>query len=1201
MGSGPGGRACPPLLLALLIGLAPTAELGATAGPAPAPTTRAPGSPDPAPPGGNQPSPPGTAPPAGGVDPARAILPAPEPPPARSAPAAVSAAPARTGRVGGLPPANAGSPGPQPPAAGDGSQAEALEKQAWALFLQGTAEARGQALQRLALARALLHRPGDRARLAHLWQMQGLILFALARYQDANQAYGEALNLYGQLHRPVEQANLRLSLAMGHLNLGATDQARRQLQLAAAEGRRRGDPKLLISVLELESQLEARSGRPQAALRQLEQALALASTSGSKAEQIRLLDSMAMVLLPLGQLAEVRQVVQRRRALAPDQTSLAETVLATLASRSRPEDLGSPEQLEEQIRRFRAAGDFTNTATSLESLATLELSRGRLRRALALYQEALALFEQQGMRARAASALRNLGQIHASLGNYGRSLQVTGQALELARAVGAVSVQTQCLLDLADLQQTLGSLELAGSSLEAALGLAERQQDRFRQAQALNALADLRRREQNPAEAAALARRALAVGSESTMPLLMTSALSTLVRAQESLGAWEPALQAVQRIEALARSSGDRWIGATGRALQGRVLLAMGRAAEALTALEEGLLVLREQQQIPAVIANLELQARALTALDRLGPALEAYREQERLCQAMGDPSCEAASLFQQSRLSARQGRLEQALAPIERSLAISEELRASLPSADLRQSQFALMQDRYDWWIELLLRLHRQQPDRRWDLRALDVSERARARGLVELLSAARAEVVSGVDPALLARKRQLDQQLREVLAARLRLHQGGGSGMERASALADLEIRLAELLRQQQRLEQELRRVSPGYAALLLPRPLQAAAIQELVDDDTLLLEFHLGETAGVLWLIHRQGVETHLLPARDEIQRLVAAFHAEQRQLDAAASPAARSLARVLLGPVATRLSGKRLAIVPHGALFYLPFAALPQPGGEQPLVSSHEVIQLPSASILAILRSMPPMPRGAKVRLLLLADPVFHPEDPRLPPGRGHHLPDAAGDTSRGGGAEPLDRDWRRLPGTAREARAISALFGRHGLQRREGFAASRAALLGSQLTAYPILHIATHGKADGRQPERSRLVLSLYGPDGRAIEGALRLQDLYNLRLAADLVVLSACQSGLGGLVRGEGLVGLTRGFLHAGARRVLASLWNVDDASTAALMTRFYQGLLRDRLPPATALRRAQLALLADPRWRAPYFWAPFVLQGDWR
>ncbi|MEB3271356.1 MAG: CHAT domain-containing protein [Synechococcus sp.] len=1132
-------------------------------------------------------------------------------------------------------PATSGSPrggralAVEPPApataAPRSSEATALEQQAWQLFLQGSAEARGRALERLAGARRLLLRPVDEPGLARLWRMEGLILFALARYRDSNRAYGEALRLQERLGRPSDQADLRLSLAMGHLNLGEYDQARRQLALVTAAGRRSNETRLLIQALELESQLDARSGQPQAAIRRLEQALALAgnaganpsgrsstsssSAGGSREQQIRLLDAMAMVHLPLGQLAEVRRVLERRRALAPTETSLAETVLASLESRSRPEELGSPEQLAAQIRRFRAAGDVINTATSLESLGTVELNRGRLRRGLALYLEALALYERRGMRGRAASALRNVGQVHATLGDYGRSLEVTGRALELARSIGEPRVETQCLLDLADLQQTLGSLDLAATSLEAALSLASRQRDHFRRAQALNGLADLRRRQQRLAEAAGLARRALAVGADSRMPLLQAAALSTLVRARESLGELEPAMQAAQQIETLGSDSGDRWISAMGRALRGRVLLAMGQPAAALAALEVGIEVFRSQQQLAALSANLELKARALTALGRLEPAMAVYREAAQLCSAMGDPACEATVLFEQSRLSARQQRLEEALLLIRRSLVISEGLRANLPAADLRQSQFALLQDRYDWWIELLLQLQRRQPQRRHDLEALAVSERARARGLVELLSSARAEVVSGVDPALLARRRRLDGRLRELMLARLRLRQSGGSAAGRAAALADLEIRLAVLQRQQGQLEEQLRHVSPRYAALLLPRPLDATAIQALPEDDTLLLEYHLTETGGVLWLISRQGVESHPLPARREIQRLVAAFHAELRRGDGptAASPAAHSLTRLLLQPVAARLPGKRLAIVPHASLFYLPFAALPAPGGEQPLLVSHELITLPSASTLAILRETPAAratqtatqaatARAARAAaapsMLVLADPVFGPDDPRLPAGA---TPPAAGD-----GPEPADRNWRRLPGTAREAAAISALLGGGG-QRREGFAASRSALLGADLTAYPILHIATHGSVDGRQPERSRLLLSLYGPDGRPIDGALRLQDIYNLRLAADLVVLSACQSGLGGLVRGEGLVGLTRGFLHAGARRVLASLWDVDDTSTAVLMQRFYRGLLQEKLPPAAALRRAQLALLSDPRWRSAHFWAPFVLQGDWR
>ncbi len=1114
--------------------------------------------------------------------------------------------------IGSAPPAQA-APGQaatgqaQPSAASP--PAAALESEAWSLFVQGTAASRGQALERLAAARQLLQASGDDAKLAQLWQMEGLVLFALARYRESNDAYGRSLQLYGRLNRPGDQASLRLSLAMGHLNLGEYAKARQELAQVAAEARRSGETRLLVTALDLEAQVDAKSGQPQAAIRKLEQALALARARQDKREQLRILDSLAMVQLPLGRLAEVRRIVEQRKALAPEETSLAEMVLKTVETRSRPEELSSIPQLEEQIRRFRQAGDLTNTATSLESLATVVLNRGQLRRGLALYQEALGLFEQQGMRGRAASALRNVGQTLAALGDYGRSLEATGRALELARAVGEAGVQTQALLDLADLQVSLGSLDLAASSFEAGLTLAAAQRDQFRQAQALNGLADLRRRQQKPAEAAQLADRALTIGAASRVPLLQVSALSTLARARESLGELDAAMEAAQRIAAISRSTGDRWMGATGDALQGRVLLARQRPDQALEALNRGIAVFREQNQLQALIANLELRALALVALERLGPALETYREVERLCSEMGDPRCQAAVLYQQSRLSARQGRLEEALEAIGRSLSITEGLRTTLPSADLRQSYFAQVQDHYDWSVELLLQLHQRQPGRRFDLQALEVSERARARGLVELLSSAQAEAASGVDPQLLDRRRQLDGRIRERMAGRLRLRQSGSAGAEQAAALAALEVELADLQRRQQQLEQELRRASPRYADLLLPRPLKAETIRSLLDRDTLLLEIHLGETRGVLWLISDQGVSSHPLPPRAEVETLVRSFHADLHSGRPGESAAARALSQALLQPVADRLTGKRLVVVPHGGLFYLPFAALPAPGSDRPLVEAHELLSLPSASTLAVLRSSTPAVTGGAPSLLLLADPVFGRDDPRLS-GSGRAAPTA---TATGSSATPPtagieqraageDTTWQRLPGTAREAEAILALLPPGSAQRRDiGFQASRQALLSDDLTSYRLVHIATHGKADGLQPERSRLVLSLFGADGRPVAGTLRLQDLYNLRLNADLVVLSACQSGLGPLVRGEGLVGLTRGFHYAGARRVVASLWNVDDGSTATLMSSFYRGLLIDRLTPAAALRQAQLQLLGDSATRSPYHWAAFVVHGDWR
>jgi CHAT domain-containing protein len=224
------------------------------------------------------------------------------------------------------------------------------------------------------------------------------------------------------------------------------------------------------------------------------------------------------------------------------------------------------------------------------------------------------------------------------------------------------------------------------------------------------------------------------------------------------------------------------------------------------------------------------------------------------------------------------------------------------------------------------------------------------------------------------------------------------------------------------------------------------------------------------------------------------------------------------------------------------------------------------------------------------IAILADPVFDSRDPRVPrasPKDGAPLPVRSGIS------------LTRLAASSREAAAIAELApGR--IWTALGFQASRATAFGGELARHRIVHFATHGVIDSETPQLSGLVLSLVDEEGRAQEGFLGLDDIYNLDLHYDLVVLSGCETALGREMRGEGLVGLTRGFLYAGAARVLASLWQVQDRPATELMVRFYRAMLQDRLPPAAALRAAQLSLSRERRWQDPFYWGAFVLQGDW-
>jgi CHAT domain-containing protein len=334
-------------------------------------------------------------------------------------------------------------------------------------------------------------------------------------------------------------------------------------------------------------------------------------------------------------------------------------------------------------------------------------------------------------------------------------------------------------------------------------------------------------------------------------------------------------------------------------------------------------------------------------------------------------------------------------------------------------------------------------------------------------------------------------------------------------------------------------------------------------------------------------------------------------------------ARTLSKMLLGPVASQLGGKRLVVVAPGALSYLPFAALPAPedkkrlaGDYELLIAEHEVVSIPSASVLSIIRrEMEGRQRAAK-SVAVLADPVFEEKDPRLEEVKKGN---SFGETPLVAPAVDAEHSelmrairtmnfpdarsgFVRLPFSRYEADGIIALAPRGtGRLKATDFSASRALAMSRQLSEYRIVHFATHGLLNSERPELSGLVFSLLDPEGKPQDGFLRLHEVYNLQFNADLVVLSACETGLGKEIKGEGLIGLVRGFMYAGAPRVIASLWTVDDLATAELMKLFYQRMFKDGLPPGAALRAAQLEMSREERWAPPYFWAGFVLHGEWK
>ncbi len=810
----------------------------------------------------------------------------------------------------------------------------------------------------------------------------------------------------------------------------------------------------------------------------------------------------------------------------------------------------------------RARGELRQEATLLNNLGGVHFQRGEPDPASAHFERALALRVELGDRKGQAEVLNNLALVARGIGEPQAALQRYAAALEIARASADPRAEGRTLSNMAFAYQVLGEPERARSFYEQALPLRRAAGDREGEAATLNALAGAQLELGQPEQASVLGEQAVALTREVGNRLGQAAALVNLARAQAASDRRDAAAATLERALALAREVGSRTQEGEVQQARGELLVSLGRLE---------------------------------TARDALTSALELRRGARA-------KESEAASLYWLARVERDLGRPAEALRHVRAALSLLEELRLRVVSPELRATFFGARRPTYDLQIELLMDLHRAEPAAGHAREALLASEAARARTLVDLLRATDSDPLAREAPEQAARRAALLRRLSAKAARRLELAARNPSDARVLALDAEINAVRAEL----DDAEADARRRDPHYAALTAPPALTLGDVQALLDDDTVLLEYALGDTRSFLWRVTRVGLEAFDLGPRAQLEEAARAAYEALAARDVTGGDDRGALARLsqlLLGPLVGRMGHERLVIVPDGALHYVPFAALPEPGATgaraTALLAAHEIVSLPSLGALAALREGSSRRVAPQQVLALMADPVFDADDPRLASGRRRaraaesraaHAPGAADAASLG-----------RLEASRFEAEAIARLLPPAQVRLALGFDATRAALLEGAFGSARLLHLATHGVFDARSPELSGLVLSRFAADGQARDGFVRLQDVYGLRLPSDLVVLSGCQTALGREVRGEGLVGLTRGFMYAGVPRVAASLWRVPDRATSELMTRFYAALLRDGLTPAAALRRAQLELRAERRFADPYFWAAFVLQGDWR
>ena len=1027
---------------------------------------------------------------------------------------------------------------------------------------------------------------------AHLWK-------------EADRAYQGALDAASE---PIEVAQVLRRRGRLFQQQHEWDQAEKYYRQALAEARKLGAENLFAArCMNNLGGLFIRRGEVGKAEEQYLKALAIRQELAPDSLEVAdSLDSLALVEDERGNFRKAeeyaRQVLAITERLSPDSLDLAIELnnLGYTMLREGDLDAAAPFFQRALALEEKFQPESIATASTLTNLGDIAWKRGNLGKAEEYHRRSLQIRQQVSPSGLEHSAgLHNLALIYTDRGDLieGEKLYLQAVAIleKLAPAGYEISV---CFTNLGALNWFRGDLDTAGGYYRRALTIAEKiGPESTHIAGLLGNLGNISQQQGNMPAAREYFLKALSI-SEKVAPasLDMAGALNNLAGLEQQ--------------ETDSQHSKEHYE----RALQIEEKAAPYGASAAHSLNHLGDLAAREND-----LSKAEAYYRhALAIREKLSTKNADYVE----------------SLASLASLLRRRGQIEEAANLFSKGLDALENQIAILGGEEETSSNFrAKHVNDYKEFIDLLIQ--QKQPDL-----AFQVFERLRARELLTIL-AAHIDLSNGGGSSLIARQRSLAADIAAKSSRRVRLF----SNDHAEAQILPLDKEIHELQTQLDNVNSEIRKSNPDYAALTQPRTLSVKEVQEhLLDPDTVLLEYDLGEERSYLWLVDRDSIFVYELAKRSEIEaaarRLRGTLVARNavnkneaeadrlsraKEADAQYPAAAAELGRMILGPVASRIGHKRLLVVSDGILQYIPLAVLMVPGGPEttaaswsPLINDHEVVNLPSASVLDVLKRQRAGRRTAAKTLAVLADPVFDPHDARLrtaqpsskvineqkpAPGVADDLPapHKLSESLMFRSAAKIgmineETSFPRLFFARSEAEAI--LQGIPAEQRLKAldFAASRATAMSQELHNYRIVHFATHGLLNSEHPELSGLVLSLVDAQGKQQNGFLNLRDIYNLNLRADLVVLSACETGLGKEVQGEGLVGVARGFMHAGASSVVASLWKVDDLATAEFMKIFYKGMLNDKLPPAAALRRAQIEM--NKRRPAPYFWAGFILQG---
>ena len=945
------------------------------------------------------------------------------------------------------------------------------------------------------------------------------------------------------------------------------------------------------------------------------------------------------IQLKLNQLRPVKTLDEAHAALDPIIKALEE-LRALFHSTGRPvmesraharlgqarKYLGDIKRAREHYEAALALGKDNDPATLADILAAaaeVYLMTPELPKALAAYEQAAELFCVASDYERAAETLIYLGTEYFELSLWSAALESYERALTIGEVKDPVT-RAKTLYSLGTVLSSLGRKQEALEAFKQAEPLAAGRHEELT-AYLLNGIGQLHAELGQQLAAQGYFQRSLQLSSPNHK-YRIAEANSYLYmgmshyRSNQPEKGYEFSNKALQILD----MPGDEYKRKRANALVniGQFFYGKGERMRALGFLEQALPLQREVGDRHGMAFTLTNMGTVYSEQGDKKKAIDYFSEALEMRLSVGDRQGELETRYLLALAERDRGRLQEAREQLKFAVDLIEYLRANIASEDLRASYFATAVQVYALGVDVLMRLDKQYPGQGYAELALEMNESSRARSLLNVLSAAKVKVREGLDPALLKEERDLQRKL-AINLSRKTLQAAAGGG---AAEAADLEGETEELLEKLRDVRVRIRKSNPNAAALAEPESIKTAKIKSLlVDGDTLLLGFVVGEERSYGWLVSLdQQTIPFELPGRKQLEDAAKPVLKEVAEPKPAAGrgrrvgggaggdddyvTVARGLSKMLFEKVADKLGTKRLVIVPDGVLQYVPFSALPTPDGAQsgqgwePLLARHEIVIIPSASVLAALRERLDREekegrRPAPQLLAMFADPVYKLK------GRGGRP--AKSNSSRARVSAEVGLPLPQLAFAKAEIKEVQRAVENSGNAGRwklwRDWEVNRENATADILSDYKIVHYSAHGKLDKSRPESSGIVLSIFDEKGELrSDYFLGLSDVYSLDLAADLVVLSACQSAGGKEIKGEGVVGLTRGFMYAGAPRVVSSLWEVNDFRTAQFMGLFYRNLLEKRQTAAAALRAAQKTM-----WQEfglpPYYWAPFQIQGEWK